>query len=365
MSFSIFSSDLAEDADRDREGPGRFLAFAALAAFVVLAALWTLTSQFRQGFLAPEYGMWVAKKEMVASCQFGSTVILGDSRMVADVLPGPLGNATNLALGGASPIEMYYMLLRASRCPNPPRRVVISFSPAQLMEAEYFWPRTALFDFLDYDELDEVRAASRRLGDDLLYQSPNIGDFDAVVTNWLHAHHFPSYYMSSIINGRVVGRLGTYHEIHDSVEAMAGHHLYGHAAGAPVVAEEAEMRRFHAAPLLDDYFRRLLALAERNGMRVDYIAAPWNDTTFERLKPGFTDQLAAYLAGLSEAHPDFRLLAPVTHMDDAYFGDPAHLNAKGAAAFTAQVVALLRVANNDHGTVRAHSAVTPVRSDLP
>ena len=318
-----------------------FVASATLTALIVLLAFWMLTSNFREGFLAPEYGMWMAKREWVQSCRFAPTVVLGDSRMVAGVIPAKLGDATNLALGGATPIEMYYTMLHASTCANPPRRVVISFSPQQLMSTGYFWPRTALFGYLTNDELNQIRQEARHVGDTVLYSAPNIGDFDAILTNWLYAHHFPSYYMSSIVNGRVNGRLAAYREIQQEVTETGGQHFYGQANGVHETAEEADHDSFHASPLLDGYFAKLLTLCQQTGAQVYYIAAPWNDTTWSQLHPGFADQLQTYLRNLAQRFPNLHLITPVAHMDDAYFGDEYHLNAKGAEIFSAEIAAKL------------------------
>ena len=342
MSFSISNSEVVQVSRRRASEPRLFLASAALTALIIFVALWTLTSNFRQGFLAPEYGMWVAKREWVQNCRFEPTVVLGDSRMVAGVVPAELGDATNLALGGATPIEEYYTLLHASPCARPPQRVVISFSPQQLMETAYFWPRTALFGYLTYQELDQIRSEARSLGDDTLYGTANIGDFDAKLTNWLYAYHFPSYYMSSIFNGQVVGRLGAYHHIQQEVADTAGHHLYGRSNGVHEASEEAGLERFKVLPLVDAYFVKLLTLCQQKGISVYYIAAPWNQTTYAHLRPGFTDQLSQYLEGLAGRFSNFHLLAPVEHMEDADFGDPAHLNANGAAKFSALIAAELR-----------------------
>lgn len=344
MNFSISSSDALPLARTRASGPRLFVASAALTALIVLLALWALTSSFREGFLAPEYGMWMAKREWVQNCRFEPTVVLGDSRMVAGVIPAKLGNTTNLALGGATPIEMYYTMLHASACPNPPRRVVMSFSPEQLMGTEYFWPRTALFGYLTNDELNQIRREARHVGDKALYPAPNIGDFDAIFTNWLYAHHFPSYYMSSIINGRVIGRLGAYRQIQQEIADTGGQHFYGQANGAHDTAEEDDHDSFHASPLLDVYFTKLLALCKQAGIPVYYIAAPWNDTTWSRLHPGFADQFQAYLQNVAQRFPNLHLVTPIAHMDDAYFGDEYHLNAKGAEIFSAQVAATLRQA---------------------
>ena len=341
MSFSISSSNVLRVARTRVVGARAFLLAAALTILLALLPLWALTSDFRAGFLAPEYGMWVEKAAWARDCRFAPTVILGDSRMVAGVVPHELGNATNLALGGASPIETYYTMQHAFACPNPPKRVIVSFSPSQLEETAYYWPRTALFGYLSFAELEQVRRESRRIGDSTLYGTQNIGDFDAILTNWLYAHHFPSYYMSSLINGHVIGRLAAYHAIQQEVAETGGHHLYGQAHGTNEVAEEAHMTAFQAQPLLDDYFGKLLTMCEENGAQVYYVAAPWSAMTYDRASPEALRQIGAYVSGLAQRFANLHVIAAVNRMDDKYFGDPYHLNASGAERFTAQIAASL------------------------
>jgi hypothetical protein len=342
VSFSISSSDVLRVARTSVVGARRFLLAAAFTVVAVLAPLWTLTSDFRAGFLAPEYGMWVEKLAWVQDCHFAPTVVLGDSRMVAGVVPRELGDATNLALGGASPIETYFTMQHAFACPNPPRRVIVSFSPSQLEATDYYWPRTALFGYLSFAELEQVRRESRRIGDKTLYGTQNIGDFDAILTNWLYAHHFPSYYMSSLVNGRIVGRLGAYRAIQQEVAETGGHHLYGQAHGTNDIAEEAHMTTFRAQPLLDDYFAKLLAMCQQSGAEVYYVAAPWSAVTYDRASPEALRQIGDYVHGLAQRFPNLHVIAPVNRMADKYFGDPYHLNAAGAERFTAQIAASLR-----------------------
>ena len=322
-------------------GARAFLLAAGLTIVLVLLPLWALTSNFRAGFLAPEYGMWVEKRAWVQDCRFAPTVVLGDSRMVAGVLPHQLGNATNLALGGASPIEMYYTMRHAFACANPPKRVIVSFSPSQLEETGYYWPRTALFGYLSFAELEQVRRESRRIGDRALYGTQNIGDFDAILTNWLYAHHFPSYYMSSLFNGRIIGRLGAYRAIRQEVAETGGEHLYGQAHGTNEIAEEAHMTTFQAHPLLNDYFDKLLAMCQQNGAEVWYVAAPWSAVTYDRASPAALREIGAYVDGLAQRFPNMHVVAAVSRMDDKYFGDPYHLNATGAERFTADIAAAL------------------------
>ncbi len=349
MSSSISSSEslperaAATEAARRTGGSRRFLGAFAITALLSLAVAWVFTARFQDGFLDPEFGMWRAKEHLVATCDLGDTLILGDSRAVAGFVPAELGDATNLALGGASPIEMYFMAERALRCPNAPRRVILSFSPPLLIDdTNYYWPRTALFGFLSDAQMDAVRRTARAVGDTSLYPAPNVGDLDARLTDWLYAHHFPSYAVSSVVNARGFGRLAENHRFYDEVLRTRGHHLYGTNSGFDVPADEAFLTRFKPSPLTDVYMRRLIAALAARGAEVLYIPAPLNEATTSRMDPAVVRQISAYLDGLQARFANFRLIGPaVVSYPDKLFGDAHHLNAQGARLFSAGVAAEL------------------------
>ncbi len=321
----------------------RFFVAFALTAVILIGGGWWFTAHFQDGFFDPEYGMWTAKEEMVASCDLGSTLVLGDSRAVAGFVPAELGDTVNLALGGASPVEMYFMVERALRCPVPPRRVIVSFSPPQLIADRYYWPRTALFGFLDDRELNDVLRTSRAVGDTDLYSAANLGDLDALLTNWLYAHHFPSYAISSVIERRGLGGLAKNRAFHADTLRERGHHLYGLNSGADAPAEEAFLTGFKASTLMDAYMRRLIAALAARGAAVLYVPAPLNEATRSRMDPKVVGEIGAYLQGLQAQFANFRLIGPsVPGYPDRMFGDWAHLDAAGSRQFSAEVAAHLK-----------------------
>jgi hypothetical protein len=69
--------------------------------FVVgFAAVWAWVVAMPLAFLDPEYPYWLAKQRMLAACDLGSVLVLGDSRAAVDVIPARLGaTAANLAVG--------------------------------------------------------------------------------------------------------------------------------------------------------------------------------------------------------------------------------------------------------------------------
>jgi hypothetical protein len=337
FSFSLHLTRRDSDAT-GRSGPTQFLLAMAGTVLGGLLLMWGIATYMRPGFLDPEYAMWTAKQQMVASCQVGSTIVMGDSQAAADFLPAQLNNATDLALGGASPIEMYFMARRLMRCPTHPHLVLLSFSPSDLVWDGYYWSRTALFGFLTFADMEVVRRESLRLDDTSMYSSANVGDLNARFTNWLYAHHFPSYYVSSMFNGKIIGRLPEYRRLSQQVIAQNGQHLYGTGSGTTQPAGEADMTTFSVKPVANEYFDKLLALFQSAGTKVRFVQAPWSQVTCGGLHPAAIARYEAYLVQLTRRHPGFSVLGPpVLCYPDKLFGDPVHLNAVGAATFSSQL----------------------------
>ena len=88
---------------------------ALLAVFCLgFGIVWLWVACVPLAFLDPEYPAWLAKQRMLARCDLGELLVVGDSRAAVDVIPALLPmRATNLAVGGGSPIEAYVAVSRA------------------------------------------------------------------------------------------------------------------------------------------------------------------------------------------------------------------------------------------------------------
>jgi hypothetical protein len=319
-----------------------FLSAVTLTALTLIAVFWVVAAQLRMGFLPAEYAMWWARHEMVEACHLTPTVILGDSRAAAGLLPAEIEGSTNLALGGGSPIEMYYITQDILRCPQAPGRVIISLSPELAMRPAYFWQRTALYGVLTFDQLEDIRRRSRALADTSIYAPAKFGDWDAITDNVLRAIRFPSFYTTSIVSALAIGRLRSNRITVAETLRANGQHGYGREEGSDEIAADAAIEAFVPSRLLEDYFGRLLDAFAARGIQVDFVPVPMNRATYDQMRPGVIAEFQAYLDGLAAAHPNFRLLgSAVTTLDDRYFGDSTHLNQLGAELVSRQVQELL------------------------
>ena len=325
----------------------RFLRAMGLVFVLVIGATWIWAARGGMWFLDPEYPMWIAKTDMISECRKDATVILGDSRAVAGLIPDNLDASTvNLALGGATPVEVYYVARRLLECPERPRKVILSISPYHFVTADVYWTRAALFNFLSFDEMEEVRKLSESLHDRSLYSVSQTGSIEDRLTNFLYASHFPAFYFGSMKAGMVYRRKHVNDEWIDSVKRQRGYHSFGTDGGSTGLSLEARMPGFHSVPIFDAYFDRLLTLFADNGIAVSFVAMPLSDISYRALPAGFLRDYTAYIDSFALRHPNFHVtgdLVPV--LPSKFFGDRNHLNHAGAEVWTSTVARMLAINN--------------------
>ena len=116
--------------------PAEFLALTGgLAVLFGLVWVWVMTMPL--AFLDPEYPFWRAKQPMLANCDLGDHHpwrLAGRRRDVARAWP----TAANLAVGGGTD-RGARRADRAMRCPEPPRRVILSLDAVHFTEPDLFW----------------------------------------------------------------------------------------------------------------------------------------------------------------------------------------------------------------------------------
>jgi len=299
-------------------------------------------------FLDPEYPAWLAKEQMLARCDLGSLLVVGDSRAAVDIEPTLLPvKTTNLAVGGGEPIEAYSAVRRALACPKPPTRVIVSFDAGHFMRPDLLWERSVGFGFLAPAEVAELRRVSQRLGDMSIYGMKRAAGLPPRVRAALYAVRFPSVYFASLLHGGVLLRWWENYASLQRSMASRGQYFFGTAAGSDEVAVEGDLGRFAPLPVLDWYFDRMLALLAARGIEVDFVAMPMNEATACAVRPALRNGFAAYLASYAARYPNFHVVGDVMpHWPDRFFGDGfSHLNPRGAALLSTGLGAWL---SNQH-----------------
>jgi len=321
----------------------RYLTVLVATMLLSFALVWAWIAFAPLAYLDPEYPAWLAKQQMLARCDLGDLLIVGDSRAAVDVIPAALPvPATNLAVGGGSPIEAYVAVARALHCPSPPHRVVVSFDAAHFTEPDLFWERSVRFGFIDRHDLSDLRRISQQLSDPTIYELRSNG-LSPRLRSALYTLRFPSLYFNSLAKGGVFLRWSRNRQALADAIATRGQYYFGTEQGSNVVSIEGHMRVFAPLPVLDHYFDRMLALLAARGIEVDFVAMPMNDATRQAVRADVREAFAAHLAAYAARYPTFHVIGDaMPHWPDRWFGDGySHLNPDGARKFSAALATWL------------------------
>jgi hypothetical protein len=318
-------------------------AVCAFSVFIAgFALLWVWTIFGRMWFLDPLYPMWTYKVQMMRDrCYPEDTVIIGDSRAMVGLLPDAFGpDIHNLALGGGSPVEIYYGIKKMEHCATLPRHMFLSIAPFHLVHNDMYW-NVASWGFLSLTEMEEVRRNAENLADESVYHPiPVVGGLANQAANWLHALSFPYYYLPSLQMAGFVGRHGKNLTVYHTIRDQNGQYFFGDKDGSDVPGPEATSGPFRPSPLLDHYYNLTLDQLRDHGVRIDYVAMPISDLTAMNLPAGYREAYEAYMTNLLARYPNVRIigdLLPVLPAD--YFGDNGHLNSRGATMWSQRVAA--------------------------
>jgi lysophospholipase L1-like esterase len=317
--------------------PRDFVALMGGGAIVLFGLTWLWIATMPMAFLDPEYPAWRAKQMLLARCDLGEILILGDSRAATAMMPaGWRVRASNLAVGGGEPIEALAALDRALQCKVPPRQVILSFDAVHFAQPDLFWERTARFGFVNAEEIATLREVSHQLGDLSIYELRHTDGLPSWLRDAMYRVRFPSLYFTSLAKGGVLLRWPRNRTTLAATLAARGQYFFGTAASSDTVAADGHLPVFRPLPVLDWYFNRILQRLATHGVAAVFIAVPMNDATAREATPEVATAFRAWLAGYEARYPGFRIVGDVMpHWPDALFGDGfAHLNPAGAARFS-------------------------------
>lgn len=284
---------------------------------------WRFTKEFTTG----------PSNELFNNTQPADTIILGDSRAMADLLPEKLGdkNVVNLALGGATSIEMYYFYKEYLKNNTAPSTVIVMFAPFHYSYIDNYKTRTAYFNALNPIDTVELNGfadffdASSILFDDYREYSLSC------------RLHMPNVYLPAIYNSRFTGRYDSNHSLYDKLLSSCGQGYFGTADGCSDPAYEAsytEMAKDGDAKLLAFYFEKLLKLLENSSVQVILAQPPMNETTYDSLNEAYVSEYANFIQNECSPFKNIVYEDSLVRYDNEYFGDSSHLNEKGAIRFS-------------------------------
>lgn len=266
-------------------------------------------------------------------------VVLGDSQSIAGIIPAKLHLPTEiLSIAGATPIEAYYSLRKYLTHNPKPRIVLISFHAMSLEGANFFWPTTAKFGFLDPDEFAELFALQRQLHDPLFGSFPEL-------RYWGYRLKFPFFYLAELRNSMLVLRKNANEAIYTAIHANQGHYLIGSNAASHdlnTMALRSQTAVFKPSPLLDHYLHCLLDLTQQEQIGVIWYTGSFNQSSYAHTQPAYIAAYERYMQTLLTSYDNILFYKPLHTLPDTFFHDAHHSNQRGAEFITQDIDQLLR-----------------------
>ncbi|MCX6847348.1 MAG: hypothetical protein NTY98_00345 [Verrucomicrobia bacterium] len=322
----------------------RYLLWLLVIPFILLAAAWFWCWVRPMAFMRREYPMWRAKFDLAKTLAPGSVVILGDSQAVAGMIPEKLGDAVvNLALGGGTPIEAAALSRIVLEPGHTPRAVILSFSPLRFMENAYL-NQGVNYGLFDLATVDGVRARSRKFHS-IEFGPETACDLDARLKVVLYCARFPSFYYSSLRDGRLWTREADNLDIYHRMIKSHGYFTFGNRPGSRELSRDSQLKTFSPSPLIDSYFAEIITLFAERGIPVFFISCPLTEQSIAVMPAAFKAEREAYLRQYEARYPSFHVLGdamPGRPWTD--FGDPDHFNIEGAQRFSDEIAKLLQAA---------------------
>lgn len=305
----------------------------------ILVIAFTLCFPF--AYMDNEYPGRAYTRDVINGNEDYDTLILGDSRAMADILPTSFESAVNLANGGATAIENYYYLSDYIKKHGAPKRVVIGFAPFHYTQIDNFWNRTVYFNDLTIGQMCEVRREASKAGknfSDAGFDGSCVvvsgGDTADLISNRLR---LPHVYMPALINSHFIGRYSENKEMYRSISDAKGHQLYGTDDGSSDLNYEVNytgMDENADSALIQKYLVLLMNLCEANGIETYVISLPMNESSYSKLQDSYIVSLSMFLRSLGDLYPSSTVEMEQICYPDEMFGDSSHLNEKGADRFT-------------------------------
>jgi hypothetical protein len=332
---AVRATNQAQEQRRGASAAG-FLAWFGIAFVVTFGIAWAYVAIMPMAFLSRDYPLWVAKRTMMDQCRLGSVLVFGDSRTMAATMPSVMAvPVTNLALSGASPIETYFAVRRALRCPTPPKLVVIAQGVLKFTGDADYWASFVRNGVLDYTDMREVDRDAAGLHDAEIIDLQPADQLRPALRELLFAMRFPPFYFGSLTNGFIAARWRHNRDVLRDSLLSSGHALFGTRSGSSDLADEGHNPVYRTSPLIDLYFSRTLALLADRNVPVVFLSMPINHATYARMRSELSEQFHTYLQTKARQWPGLRVVGPaIPCWPDKFFGDAWHLNARGATEYS-------------------------------
>ena len=274
------------------------------------------------------YYLWNKQICRGSSTEQYDVVILGDSVANAAYMPELLsGRTINLALGGTTPMEAYYILCEYLASHDKPKVVYMSFLDSHFIFDDCFYVRTL------YSHRFPFGVNCRMLHRGIEFEEPSIAMDDARMKLLEYAVYAPSKYITSFMNGGINQRMEENSQIMMTDDAHYGRYIgVGNMVwGTP---ENMEFSEFLVNPLFDRYYQDIIGLCEDNGITVRLVKLPLTDcATFSS---EYLREYESYYMDIKNQYENVTV-DWISAYDISDFYDDHHMNSHGAFRLAADL----------------------------
>lgn len=299
---------------------------------IPLIALCVLAYVLPMSYMTVEYVMWDEEFENSENPYIDAdTLIIGDSRAKSSILPALFHEDTyNIAIGGATPIEMYYAVENYIEHNGAPKNAVVCFAPYHFCDIDN-WDQTLYFNFLSADEIAEAYAMGLSSKDPIVTKKGRIPDMIS------YRLRLPSRYLAQMYESKFIGRKEANREKFDSIRGDLGYCEFGSADGDDGETYEVRHETFDYSELVVYYYEKLVAMLDENGVNVLIAQPPINQASADALHKEFSDGFTSYMKYVASRYPDMDVIPEIPVYPNSLFGDSIHVNRHGAEVFTEEL----------------------------
>ena len=313
----------------------RFLAKCILAALPAIALIgFTLLCPLC--YMDEEYPAWDLTKQVAAGREYDGksfdTVILGDSGAMSSIMPNLIdGSCVNLAVGGATSIEMYYFFEEYLQNHEAPKTAVIMFAPFHYWHIDNYETRTLYFKAIPAGKLYDLYKNAKSCGADSVWKKGRLSDELSARAG------LPNKYLPALNAARFTGRRSANTAAYADLEQSFGYGGFGKLTECYDESYETsyeDMEITGDAKLITLYMQKLLRMCNDHKIHVRLIQPAVNTATFEGLNEHYYGSYRNYIKEMSQVCDDMEYETELRVYDGKYFSDTSHLNREGAEKFT-------------------------------
>lgn len=316
----------------------KFLSKCILATLPAVALI-AFTLLYPYCYMDEEYPAWDFSRLVSRGAEYDGrsfdTVILGDSGAMSSVMPNLIdGSCVNLAVGGATSIEMYYCLEEYMKNHEAPKTAVIMFAPFHYWHIDNYETRTVYFRAIPLAGLSELYDNARQCDAQSVYRKGYITDEISARCG------LPNKYLPAINAAKFIGRYDSNAGAYGDLQGSFGWGSFGDLEECYDESYETsyhEMEIDGDAKLITLYMQKLLKLCDDNGIHVRLLQPAVNTATYEGLDERYYASYQSYIKDLAASCPQMEYETKLRVYDGKYFSDTSHLNKMGAVKFTTEV----------------------------